>query len=140
MNCSRKASFLDSVKPRFAVDSHLRELFSTGEGGELEQAPQVDPFLSTSAVGPSSPETIREEATPPGEALVPAPSVGESTGAAPVPLPVCLEDAMREDLTRANEQRHSFFPGTSDSIPLVPLTCDENDATPLSFTATILLP
>src|SRR6266851_2291786 len=31
---------LDSVKPRFAVDMHLRELFSTGEEGEPGQAPQ----------------------------------------------------------------------------------------------------
>lgn len=103
---------LNSVKPRFAVDSHLRELFSAGERGEPEQAPQVDPSRPTSEVVPSSPETIREEATPPSEAPVPAPSVGESTGAAPVPLPVCLEDAMREDLTRTNEQRHDWIEQT----------------------------
>jgi Transposase DDE domain len=39
----------------------------------------------------------------------PPTAVGESTGAAPVPLPVCLEDALREDLTRANEQRHDWI-------------------------------
>ena len=74
---------LDSVKPRFAVDMHLRELFSTGEGGEPEQAPQVESSLLTSEAATSHPETNREEATPFGEAPVPAPSVGESTAAAP---------------------------------------------------------
>ena len=39
---------LDSVKPRFAVDMHLRELFSTGEEGEPGQAPQVESSLLTS--------------------------------------------------------------------------------------------
>src|SRR5215467_8024442 len=34
--------------------------------------------------------------------------VYESTAAAPVPLPICLEDTLREDLTRANEQRHDW--------------------------------
>jgi hypothetical protein len=43
---------------------------------------------------------------------VPAPSVGASTGAAPVPLPVHLEVAMREDLTRTNEQRHDWIEQT----------------------------
>ena len=103
---------LDSVKPRFAVDMHLRELFSTGEGGEPEQAPQVESSLLTSEAATSHPETNREEATPFGEAPVPAPSVGESTAAAPVPLPVHLEDAMREDLTWTNEQRHDWIEQT----------------------------
>jgi transposase len=103
---------LDSVKPRFAVDMHLRELFSTGEGGEPEQAPQVESSLLTSEAATSHPETNREEAIPFGEAPVPAPSVGESTAAAPVPLPVHLEDAMREDLTRTNEQRHDWIEQT----------------------------
>ena len=105
-------AYLDSVKPRFAVDMHLRELFSTGEGGEPEQAPQVESSLLTSEAATSHPETNREEATPFGEAPVPAPSVGESTAAAPVPLPVHLEDAMREDLTRTNEQRHDWIEQT----------------------------
>ncbi len=103
---------LDSVKPRFAVDSHLRELFSIGEGGEPEQTLQADPSLLTSEVVPSSPEAIGEEATPSSEVPVPAPSVGKSTGAAPVLLPVCLEDALREDLTRTNEQRHDWIEQT----------------------------
>jgi len=100
---------LDSVKPRFAVDAHLRALFSTAEAAELEQAPQVDPSLPTSEVVPSSPEAIREEATPPGEAPVPPTAVDESNGTAPVPLPICLEDTLREDLTRTNEQRHDWI-------------------------------
>ena len=103
---------LDSVKPRFAVDMHLRELFSTGGEGEPGQAPQVESSLLTSEAATSHPETNREEATPFGEAPVPAPSVGESTAAAPVPLPVHLEDAMREDLTRTNEQRHDWIEQT----------------------------
>lgn len=61
---------LDSVRPRFAVDAHLRELFSTAEAAEPEQALQVDPSLPTSEVVPSSPEAIREEVTPHGEAEV----------------------------------------------------------------------
>jgi hypothetical protein len=39
----------------------------------------------------------------------PPTAVGESTGAAPVQLPVCLEDAMQEDLTKTNEQRHDWI-------------------------------
>ena len=100
---------LDSVKPRFAVEQHLRALFATEEEGEPEQAPHVEPSLSTSAAAPSPPEAIREEATPLGEAAVPVTSLCESAGAAPVQLPVCLEDAMREDLTRTNEQRHDWI-------------------------------
>jgi hypothetical protein len=34
----------------------------------------------------------------------------------------------------------TVFTDTRDSIPLVPLPCDENDATLPSFVATILLP
>ena len=94
---------MDSVKPRFAVDAHLRALFSAAEP---EQALQVNPSLSTSAVVPSSPEAIREETPSPGKAEVAPNAVDESTGAAPVLLPLCLEDSMREDLTRTNEQRH----------------------------------
>jgi hypothetical protein len=103
---------LDSVKPRFAVDAHLRELFSTGEEAEPEQAPHEEPSLPTREGATSPPETISEGATPPGEAPVPAPSVGESTGAPPIPLPVHLEDAMREDLTKTNEQRHDWIEQT----------------------------
>jgi transposase len=103
---------LDSVKPRFAIEQHLRALFATEEEAGPEQAPHEEPALSTSAAAPLPPETIREEATPPGEAAGPATSFCESAGAAPVPLPVCLEDAMREDLTRTNEQRHDWIEQT----------------------------
>jgi len=34
----------------------------------------------------------------------------------------------------------TVFTDTRDSIPLVPLPCDENDVTLLSFAASILLP
>src|SRR6266487_1740493 len=103
---------LDSVKPSFVVDSHLRELFSTGEEGEPEQPPHMEPLLPTSEAAPSPPETIREEATPQSSASVSPPSLCESTGTAPVPLPICLEDGMREDLTRTNEQRHDWIEQT----------------------------
>src|SRR5713226_2731868 len=90
---------LDSVKPRFAVEQHLRALFATQEEAEPEQAPHVEPCLPTSAAAP-------------GEAPVPLPSLCESAGAPPVQLPVCLEAAMREDLTRTNEQRHDWIEQT----------------------------
>jgi transposase len=90
---------LDSVKPRFAVEQHLRALFATEEEAEPEQAPHVEPSLPTSAAAP-------------GEAPVPLTSLCESAGAAPVQLPVCLEAAMREDLTRTNEQRHDWIEQT----------------------------
>ena len=100
---------LDSVKLRFAVDSHLRELFSTGEEAEPGQPPHVEPPLPMSKVATSPPEIIREEARPPSEASVSAPSLGESAGAAPIPLPSCLEDALQEDLIRTNEKRHDWI-------------------------------
>jgi hypothetical protein len=103
---------LDSVKPRFAVDSHLRELFSTKEEGAPEQASHVEASLPIRAAVPSHPAPIPEEETSPDEAPVLAPLVGESVGTTPVPLPVCLEDAMREDLTRTNEQRHDWIEQT----------------------------
>jgi hypothetical protein len=100
---------LDSVKPRFAVDTHLRELFSTGDEGEPEQPPHVEPLLPTGEAVPSSPEIIRDEVTPQSSASVSPPSFRASIGAAPVRLPICLEDGLREDLTRANEQRHDWI-------------------------------
>src|SRR5260370_42518395 len=87
----------------------MRARFGKEEGGGPEQGPHVEPSLSTSAAAPSPPEAIREEATPLGEAAVPVTSLCESAGAAPVQLPVCLEDAMREALTRTNEQRHDWI-------------------------------
>src|SRR5260370_35601532 len=84
----------------------MRARFGKEEGGGPEQGPHVEPSLCTSAAAPSPPEAIREEATALGEAAVPVTSLCESAGAAPVQLPVCLEDAMREDLTRTNEHRH----------------------------------
>jgi len=103
---------LDSVKPRFAVEAHLRALFATTEAAEPEQALQVDPSLPTSEVVPSFPEAIREETPPPGKAEVAPNAVDESTGAAPVPLPLCLEESVREDLTRTNEQRLDWIEQT----------------------------
>jgi hypothetical protein len=65
--------------------------------------------LPTSEAATSPPETIHEEARPPSEASVPPPSLGESAGAALVPLPIYLEDALREDLIRTNGQRHDWI-------------------------------
>lgn len=89
---------LDSVKPRFAVEQHLRALFAPQEEAEPEQSPHVEPSLPTSAAA--------------GEAPVSPTSLCESAGTAPIQLPVCLEAAMREDLTRTNEQRHDWIEQT----------------------------
>ena len=98
---------MESVKPRFAVEKHLRELFAT-EGKE-EPAANAEPSLPTSEAGPSPPEAIREETPPPSQAPVPPIPVCEPTVAAPVQLPTSLEDALREDLTKTNEQRHDWI-------------------------------
>ncbi len=100
---------MDSVKPRFAVDSHLRELFATEEKEEPEPASDAGPCPTTSEAGISPPEATHEETTPPSEVPVPPTPVCASTVTAPVPLPVLIEDALREDLTKTNEQRHDWI-------------------------------
>jgi transposase len=99
---------MESVKPRFAVDSHLRELFATEEKEGPGPVSDVGSCPLTSEARTSHPEAIGEEPPSPGEAPVPPTPVWESSVVAPVPLPVSLEDAIREDLTRANEQRHDW--------------------------------
>ena len=98
---------MDSVKPRFAVDAHLRELFAT-EGKE-EPAADGEPSLSTSEAGTSPAGVIDDEMTPTNQVQAPPPAACEPTVVVPVPLPVSLEDAAGEDLTRANEQRHDWI-------------------------------
>ena len=95
---------MESVKPRFVVDAHLRDLFATEGKEEPEPAADAEPCPPTNEAGTSHPETIREEMTPTKETQAPPIAVCEP----PVPLPVSLEDAIRQDLTRANEQRHDW--------------------------------
>ena len=100
---------MESVKPRFAVEEHLRALFATEEKEEPERAADAEPALSTSKAETSPPEAIHEETTSPGQAPVPLTSVCESTVAAPVPLPLLMEAALRENLTKSNEERHDWI-------------------------------
>jgi len=90
---------MDSVKPRFAVDSHLRELFAMEEKAEPEPAADVEPCPPANEAGTSHPD--RGDAAPPI-------AVCEPPVVVPAPLPVSLEDAIGQDLTRANEQRHDW--------------------------------
>src|SRR5713101_5045510 len=60
---------MESVKPRFAVDAHLRELFAT-EGKAEPDSADAELSFPTSEAGTSHPEVIREETTPPSEAPV----------------------------------------------------------------------
>src|SRR6266571_5267545 len=97
---------MESVKPRFAVERHLRELFATEGQEEPEPAADAEPSLLTSEAGPSPLEAIHEETTPLSEALAPPIPVCESTVAVPVPLPVSLEDSTRQDWARTNKESH----------------------------------
>src|SRR5207247_3218906 len=99
---------MDSVKPRFAVDLHLRELFATEVKAEPEPAADAESSPPTSEAETSPPEGIHEEAPPPSQAPVPPTTVGDSTVAASVPLPVLIEAALHEDLTKANKERHHW--------------------------------
>src|SRR5258708_33618802 len=96
---------MESVKPRFVVEKHLTELFATEEKEEPEPVVDGEPPLPTSEAATSPPEMIHEETIPPSQVPVPPTSVCESTVAAPVPPPVLIEAALREDLTNANAER-----------------------------------
>src|SRR5712692_8127880 len=93
---------MESVMPRFAVDSHLRELFATEGKEELGPAADAEPPLPTSEAGTSPSEAIHEETTPTKETQTPLTALCDPTVVVPIPLPVSLEDAVREDLTRTN--------------------------------------
>ena len=99
---------MESVKPRFVVEKHLRELFATEGKEEPEHAADAESPLSTSEAGTSPPEAIGEEVTPSNEAFVPLTPANSPAVVAPVQLPTSLEDALREELTTANEQRHDW--------------------------------
>src|SRR5438034_8634064 len=98
---------METVKPRFAVDSHLRELFATEE--KAEPAADAEPGPTTSEAGTSHPEAMSDKMTPTNQVQASPTAVCELTVVAPVPLPVSLQDAVREDLTRNNEQRHDWI-------------------------------
>jgi hypothetical protein len=67
---------MESVKPRFAVEKHLRELFSTEAKEEPEPTADTDQNPSTQQAPVSHSDSIHEEATPPSQASVhPTPSV-----------------------------------------------------------------
>ncbi len=100
---------MDSVKPRFAVDSHLRELFSTEEKEEQEPATDAESCPTTSEDGASLPEATRDEVMLTNQVQAPPPASREPTVTAPVQLPVSLQDSMRQDLARTNEQRHDWI-------------------------------
>jgi len=97
---------MDSIKPRFAVDAHLRALFAT-EGKE-EPAADGGPSLPTSDAGTSLAGAIGDEMTPPNQVQAPPTAACEPRVVVPVPLPASLEDAAREDVARTNEQRHDW--------------------------------
>ena len=98
---------MESVKPRFAVDAHLRELFAT-EGKE-EPAADGEPSLPSSEAGTSPAGVIGGEMTPTNQVQAPPTAACKPTVVVPVPLPVSLEGTAQEDVTRANEQRHDWI-------------------------------
>src|SRR3989441_2716334 len=59
---------MESVKPRFAVEELLRELFTTEGKEEPECAANAEPCPTASEAGTSHPEAIREETTASKEA------------------------------------------------------------------------
>jgi transposase len=99
---------MDSVKPRFAVEEHLRELFATEVEEEPEAAANAEPPVPTGEAGTLLPEVIREEITPPSQTPVPLTPASSPAVVAPIQLPTSLEDALRDDLTTTNEQRHDW--------------------------------
>ncbi len=100
---------MESVKPRFAVDAHLRELFATEGKEEPERTADAEPCPTISEAETSPPEAIREEMMPTNQVQAPPTPVCEPMVTVPVPLPVSFDDATRQDLTRANEQRHDWI-------------------------------
>jgi len=99
---------MESVKPRFAVDAHLRELFATEEKEEAERAAAAEPCTDASEHKASLPEGIGEEMAASNKADVSLTPTSSPAVVAPVQLPTSLEDALREDLTKTNKQRHDW--------------------------------
>jgi transposase len=100
---------MESVKPRFAVEKHLRELFATGGEEEPEHAVDAQQKPPASEDGASPPEAIGEEMTLTNNVQAPPTAVYDRPVVAPVQLPVLIDDALREDLTKINEERHDWI-------------------------------
>jgi transposase len=77
----------DSLKPRFAVEAHLANLFAEEDGQATEERGQAFP----QAEAPSR-EPIEQEGT-----------------SAPVPLPVSLSQEPCEELCQRNAERHDWI-------------------------------
>jgi transposase len=99
---------MESVKPRFAVDAHLRELFATEEHEEPKPAVDGEPCIAASEHSASLQEVVWEEMAASNEAHVPPIPTSAPAIVAPVQLPTSLEDTLLEDLTKTNEQRHDW--------------------------------
>ena len=99
---------LDSVKPRFAVDAHLRALFTTEEQEEPELAVDAKPCLAASEHSASLQEGMWEEIGASNELQMPLTPTHSPPIVVPVQLPISLEAALREGLTKTNEQRHDW--------------------------------
>jgi hypothetical protein len=100
---------MDSVKPRFAVDAHLRALFGSEEQQEPEPATDAEPRVAASERHASHQEEMCEEMGASNELQVPFTSTSPSPIVTPVQLPTSLEAALCEELTTTNEQRHDWI-------------------------------
>ncbi len=99
---------MDSVKPRFVVDAHLRELFANEACKEPESAVDAETCLVASEHRASLQKGICDEMGACNELQVPLTPTSSSPIVAPVQLPTSLEDALLEELATTNEQRHDW--------------------------------
>jgi hypothetical protein len=99
---------MESVKPRFAVDAHLRELFATKEHQEPEPAVDAKPCLAASERSASLQEGMWEEMVASNELQMPLTPTSSPPIVTSVQLPTYLEAALLEDLAKTNEQRHDW--------------------------------
>ena len=99
---------MESVKPRFVLEKHLRELFATEGKQEPERTTDAESCPAASEHRASLPEGLGEEMTASNEAHVPLTPTSSPTTVAPVQLPTSLEDVLREELTKTNEERHDW--------------------------------
>src|SRR5207245_2603282 len=93
---------LSSLKPRFAVDAHLEKLFAPER--PQEQRGDVDTLQSeASMLEGSAPRAERPQSEEQG---VP---VKREQKTAPAQLHPSLDEALREELTKVNSQRHDWI-------------------------------
>jgi transposase len=78
---------MESVRPRFAVEAHLANLFAAEPGGPAEEAQQVATQDEPASSEPSPQEVM----------------------AAPVELPTVLSAEQRAVLTQQNQERHDWI-------------------------------